>query len=72
MQCHPNGYCRVGRADYGQSVGDGRTFDQAVRALDKLISERTQAPGNVPDPNSPIRRAYERIVRGATAQVDAA
>jgi len=53
-------------------VGDGRTFDQAIRALDKLISERAQAPGNVPDPNSPIRRAYERIVRGAAAQVDAA
>ncbi len=72
MQCHPNGDCRAGPPDYGQCVGDGRTLDQAIRALDKLIAERAQAPGNVPDPNSPIRRAYERIVRGADTQVDAA
>ena len=58
--------------DYGQYVGDGRTFDQALRALDKFIAERVQAPGNIPDPNSPVRRAYERIVRGADSQVDAA
>ena len=72
MQCHPKGYCRVVSADYGQSVGDGRTFDQALRALDKFVAERVQAPGNIPDPNSPVRRAYERIVRGAGSQVDAA
>jgi hypothetical protein len=53
-------------------VGDGRTFDQALRALDKFVAERAKAPGNVPDPNSPVRRAYERIVSGADAQVDAA
>jgi hypothetical protein len=53
-------------------VGDGRTFDQALRALDKFVAERVQAPGNIPDPNSPVRRAYERIVRGADSQVDAA
>ena len=72
MQCHPKGYCRVAFADYGQNVGDGRTFDQAIRALDKFVAERAKAPGNVPDPNSPVRRAYERIVRGADSQVDAA
>jgi len=53
-------------------VGDGRTFDQAVRALDKFVAERAKAPGNVPDPNSPVRRAYERIVYGAGNQVAAA
>jgi hypothetical protein len=53
-------------------VGDGRTFDQVVRALDKFIAERVQAPGNIPDPDSPVRRAYERIVRGANSKVDAA
>jgi hypothetical protein len=53
-------------------VGDGRTFDQALRALEKFVAERVQAPGNIPDPNSPVRRAYERIVRGAGSQVDAA
>jgi hypothetical protein len=53
-------------------VGDGRTFDQAIRALDKFVAERAKAPGNVPDPNSPVRRAYERIVSGADAQVAAA
>ena len=61
-----------GMPDYGQNVGDGRTFDQAIRALDKFVAERVQAPGNIPDPNSPVRRAYERIVRGADTQVDAA
>ena len=44
-------------------VGDGRTFDQALRALDKLIAEQNRA--NVPDADSPVRRAYERIVSGA-------
>ena len=46
-------------------MGDGRTFDQAVRALDKFIAERAQAPRNVPDPNSPVRRAYERLISGS-------
>jgi hypothetical protein len=46
-------------------MGDGRSFDQAVRALDKFIAERSQAPGNVPDPNSPVRRAYERLISAA-------
>jgi hypothetical protein len=41
-------------------VGDGRTFDQALRALDKLIAEQTRAS----DGDSPVRRAYERIVAG--------
>lgn len=47
-------------------MGDGRSFGQAVRALDKLIVEqqrRDNAP-QVPDPNSPIRLAYDRIVAG--------
>jgi hypothetical protein len=43
-------------------MGDGRTFDQAVRALDKLIAERSRKDHDVPDPDSPVRRAYERIV----------
>ncbi|HZT91408.1 MAG TPA: hypothetical protein VFA05_05145 [Gaiellaceae bacterium] len=46
-------------------MGDGRTFDQAVRALDKLIAERSTKEPEVPDPDSPVRRAYERIVGGA-------
>jgi hypothetical protein len=45
------------------SVGDGRTFDQALRALDKLIAEQSRA--SVPDADSPVRRAYERIIAGA-------
>jgi hypothetical protein len=48
-------------------MGDGRTFDQAVRQLDKLIVEHAQPAPNVPDPNSPVRRAYERIISGARA-----
>jgi hypothetical protein len=49
-------------------MGDGRTFGQAVRALDKFIVEqsRRDAP-QVPDPHSPVRQAYDRIVAG-TAQ----
>ena len=50
-------------------MGDGRTLDQAIRALDKFVSERAQAPGNIPDPNSPVRRAYERIVRAADDRI---
>jgi hypothetical protein len=46
-------------------MGDGRTFDQAVRALDKFIAEHTSPATDVPDPNSPIRRAYERLLAGS-------
>jgi hypothetical protein len=47
-------------------VGDGRTFDQAVRSLDRLIVEndRRLNPLGSPDPGSPIRQAYERIASG--------
>jgi hypothetical protein len=49
-------------------MGDGRTFGQALRALDKLIVEQSRRDSSqVPDPNSPVRRAYDRIVAG-TAQ----
>jgi hypothetical protein len=47
-----------------RGMGDGRTFDQAVRALDKFIAEHTDPTSDVPDPNSPIRRAYERLLAG--------
>ena len=46
-------------------MGDGRSLDQAIRQLDKLIAERSRAPSNVPDPYSPVRRAYERLISGA-------
>jgi hypothetical protein len=42
-------------------VGDGKTFGQALRALDKFMAEQSRAD-DVPDPCSPIRLAYERIV----------
>jgi hypothetical protein len=45
-------------------MGDGRTFGQAVRALDKFIAEQHRRQSQVPDPESPVRRAYERIVAG--------
>jgi hypothetical protein len=49
-------------------MGDGRSFGQAVRALDKFIVEQNRRDASqVPDPNSPVRRAYDRIVAG-TAQ----
>lgn len=48
-------------------MGDGRTFSQALRALDKFIVEQTRRDeSQVPDPNSPVRRAYDRIVSGST------
>jgi hypothetical protein len=47
-------------------MGDGRTFDQALRALDKLIAEQDRR-SSAPDADSPVRRAYERIVSGAYA-----
>jgi hypothetical protein len=46
-------------------MGDGRTFGQSVRALDKFIVEQNRRDAaRVPDPNSPVRRAYDRIVNG--------
>ena len=42
-------------------MGDGKTFDQAARAIDKFLAEQTRRDGS-PDPHSPIRLAYERIV----------
>jgi hypothetical protein len=49
-------------------MGDGRTFGQALRALDKFILEQSRRDASqVPDPNSPVRLAYDRIVAG-TAQ----
>jgi hypothetical protein len=47
-------------------MGDGRTFEQALRALDKLVAEQSRS--DLPDANSPIRRAYERIVGAAPAR----
>lgn len=47
-------------------MGDGRTLEQALRALDKLVVE--QARSDIPDADSPIRRAYERIVNGEHAR----
>jgi hypothetical protein len=45
-------------------MGDGRSFYQAVRALDKLIAESaTSHQALQPEPD-PVRRAYERIVNG--------
>lgn len=47
-------------------MGDGRTFGQALRALDKLIVEQDRRLNEslVPDLDSPVRRAYDRIVNG--------
>lgn len=47
-------------------MGDGRTLEQALRALDKLVAEQRRS--HIPDADSPIRRAYERIVNGEHAQ----
>ncbi|HEX3807826.1 MAG TPA: hypothetical protein VHV52_13705 [Gaiellaceae bacterium] len=48
-------------------MGDGRTFEQAVRCLDRLTLEndRRLNPLGSPDPGSPIRQAYERIANGS-------
>ena len=48
-------------------MGDGRSFYQALRQLDKLIAE-TEARRD-PHEAEPdlVRRAYERIISGATA-----
>jgi hypothetical protein len=45
-------------------MGDGRSFGQSVRALDKFIAEHDRRLTAVPDPDSPVRRAYERIIAG--------
>jgi hypothetical protein len=46
-------------------MGDGRTFDQALRQLDKLIAETaTRSEVFKPEPDL-VRRAYERIISGA-------
>lgn len=47
-------------------MGDGRTFGQALRALDKFVVEHDRRLDElrIPDPDSPIRRAYDRIVNG--------
>jgi hypothetical protein len=51
-------------------MGDGRTFDQAVRALDKLVSEQTVAddgpyglrvPDPEPEPEPAIHPAFEAL-----------
>jgi hypothetical protein len=47
-------------------MGDGRTFDQAVRALDKLVFEQTVADDGpyglrVPDPEPAIHPAFEAL-----------
>jgi hypothetical protein len=47
-------------------MGDGRSFGQALRALDKFIVEQSRRDASqVPDPNSPVRRVYDRIVAPA-------
>jgi hypothetical protein len=48
-------------------MGDGRTFEQAVRALDKLIVELTRAEDPFVAADDPVQRCYERIVSGADA-----
>jgi|1186.fasta_scaffold67904_2 hypothetical protein len=51
-------------------MGDGRSLAQAIRALDKFVAEQSRSRDRVPDPDCPVRRAYERIVsRGAGAPI---
>jgi hypothetical protein len=47
-------------------MGDGRTLAQAIRALDKFVAEQSRRDRRPPDPDCPVRRAYERIVSGET------
>jgi hypothetical protein len=47
-------------------MGDGRTLAQAIRALDKFVAEQN-CRNRAPDPDCPVRRAYERIVGGEAA-----
>jgi hypothetical protein len=56
----------AGLRDDGEVVGDGKTFEQALRALDKLITEHAQVaepPLCEPDP---VPRAQDRFVAGST------
>ena len=63
-----SGITRRARIPDDVGMGDGRSFGQALRALDKFIVEQSRRDAmQVPDPNSPVRRAYDRIVAG-TAQ----
>ena len=48
-------------------MGDGKTFEQALRALDKLIAEQSRADDARPAEPDPVRRAYELIVTGTAA-----
>ena len=52
-------------------MGDGKTFDQAVRALDKLIAEQARDFARVEPPRhlwpDPARRASEQMISAATA-----
>jgi hypothetical protein len=43
-------------------MGDGKTFEQALRALDKLIAEQSQAVDARPAQPDAVRGAYERTV----------
>jgi hypothetical protein len=61
-----SGIASNGRIPDDCGMGDGRTFGQALRALDKFIVEQSRRDvSQVPDPNSPVRRAYDRIVAPA-------
>ena len=53
------------RFDDAQRMGDGKTFEQALRALDKLIAEQTRASESHPPEPEPVRRAYQQIVVSA-------
>jgi hypothetical protein len=48
-------------------MGDGKTFEQALRALDKLIAEQMRATGSHPHASEPVRRTYEQTVASAAA-----
>jgi hypothetical protein len=46
-------------------MGDGKTFEQALRALDKLIAEQSRADDVRPSPIPP--HAHDRIGARTTA-----
>jgi hypothetical protein len=48
-------------------MGDGKTFEQALRALDKLIAEQLRADGAGPAELDPVRVAHERIAASTAA-----
>jgi hypothetical protein len=48
-------------------VGDGRSFDQALRQLDKFIAETAVSSEAHPPEPDPVRRAYERIINGSAS-----